>query len=653
MSLRTTFARPIALALGVAAAAGCERDPLPARPSAVIDVDTDLPVPAVLSRLQVDVFDETGRWIQARRFALTRKDDWPTSFGVAVPDGDRETTVLVRLRGYVNGAEQDYRGERSFERKPYVPIPYPKSIDQLCAEAPSLKPNDVLVQNAGPKPLFPTTCQSLDNLNGSVAARISVPTRDRYTLMALFAVSTAYEARFAAVPTLHVVKGCSAPSIFAPCSADFDAPKQAARIDVDLDPGEYTLVTGAPIMDDVGLVALAWGRAADWVTPPIPPPAIAPVEDAPRLTLVQNGVDVTPTVEPAPDATVDRLVRLALRPGDPFHVRVVLRGACAGTPSKLVVRGTNVAAEESTTCIDDPASLVPAPFDEGTPRAAPRATSEVGTFADDPCGEADSDDERVCVPGGAFVLGGGIAPLSGFVSESPRRIVAVRSFLVDRREYTVGRYRAAVAAGLALPKQLRPFANEGPIGVGDDPQLGATYSERPRGREDFPLVPMRWEAARRACARDGGDLPTEAQWERAASYGADVKHAYPWGDDDPTCDRLVAGRYGTPRECFKQGIVAVTSPDMAGDTSVLGIEGLGGNAAELVLGSGRRYDDPCFRGTSVIDPVCLEPSEPARVTRGGSWRFALALGRVTPRRVVPVTASRVDVGFRCAYPRSR
>lgn len=91
-----------------------DKDPLAPRGEALILVDTDLPVPLVVSRLRVDVTTEDGRWIATRDDVRPDPRDWPTSFSVYAED-DRPRTLLVRLRAYPDARVVAYRGGAQLE----------------------------------------------------------------------------------------------------------------------------------------------------------------------------------------------------------------------------------------------------------------------------------------------------------------------------------------------------------------------------------------------------------------------------------------------------------------------------------------------------------------------------------------------------------
>src|SRR5262249_34688970 len=127
--LRITSASRAAL---LAAFAGCgvPDATLPPRGEALIVVDTDLAVPRFAGQLRIDVYSADARhWYESRVVTLLDPREWPASFSVYSPDGER--VALVRLRAYPAGKERDYLGERYLPRPvglaptAYVPDPHP------------------------------------------------------------------------------------------------------------------------------------------------------------------------------------------------------------------------------------------------------------------------------------------------------------------------------------------------------------------------------------------------------------------------------------------------------------------------------------------------------------------------------------------------
>src|ERR1700722_5641975 len=99
---------PLALCVLVAA---CTPAPLPALGEALFVVDTDMPVPRLVSRLRADTYAADGTWIDSRDVSLPQAGDWPASFSVYAPNGEGTVAATVRLRAYGEGLVRDYRGE--------------------------------------------------------------------------------------------------------------------------------------------------------------------------------------------------------------------------------------------------------------------------------------------------------------------------------------------------------------------------------------------------------------------------------------------------------------------------------------------------------------------------------------------------------------
>ncbi len=374
-----------------------------------------------------------------------------------------------------------------------------------------------------------------------------------------------------------------------------------------------------------------WGGAiAD------PPPS-----DGPRL--LANGVDVTPASEPQPLVAVDRLVLLRLTPGVRGRASITLRGACAGSMVRL-------GPDSPESCIDTEKTRSPVVAEPLAQDLTIPTTSAQGSWNAKTCPPDDPTSTRVCIPGGAFILGSDDVLVTPGLDTFPERTVGVSGFFVDRNEVTVAEFRAAVTAGLSsLPK-----ANEGALG--DDPQGNAcTWSASPRGREDYAVSCVSWDTARAFCQLGGGDLLTEAQWEYVAtSAGRTSKSRFVWGDDAPSCDRAIYGRTplgGIVGVCQSHGAGPHALADSANDVTTLGVVGMAGGIGEWVVDGYEPYNGACWGNSPILDAACAEDAS-SRSMRGGSWASPAPFLR-SAARIGEAPAGQLAIqGIRCAYPRN-
>jgi formylglycine-generating enzyme required for sulfatase activity len=388
-----------------------------------------------------------------------------------------------------------------------------------------------------------------------------------------------------------------------------------------------------------------------------PPP---PPDESPRL--IADDRDVTPREEPLPALTIDRLLELELVEGKRGFLHVVLRGSCFGTMADLFGRRSCVEVEGAREEV-----VVAGLSDEAPPG------SFVGSFGGGgdcgPLRPASAGeplyDEEVCVAGGAYVYGNaehfGVAEASGV----PERVAVMSPFRIDRFEVTVGRWRAALAAGFDPPGGT-PVPNDDVLDIKGSMAQVCTYSTFPMGRETHPLNCVSAEAAAAFCAFHGGALPTEAQWEHAAqASGRSRETRYPWGDAEATCERAVYGRsevFGLfgGADCLAYGAGAASieaslgATAEAGDVSLgLGIVGLGGSMAEWMADTFTPLDAACWLRQPLRDPACRAPG-PLQSVRGGSWAahvLSLFPGNRSAADVAGSSATgSSNLGFRCARP---
>lgn len=635
-----------AIGLGTA----CNEAPPPLA-SALVVVDTDLPVPKAISHLRVDVYGADGLWRESRDFPRVRPDEWPASFGLVSPDESKPTDVIVRLRAFPESGRRDYRGERAEVRPTYEPIRFPANLAELCASVEDLPPHEERTLRRGLVPFTADRCQSsvaVSSRSGSVAVRVTIPTRDTYRFEV---VRTMPLFELGIDTTLALRRDCNDSASEIACHDNIDEESNwLSSLVVDLDPGTYTLLSNGN-SSDAAEITLRWSKASEWnTTLPPGPPVAAAREPTPRLLV--RGEDKTPVDEPHPASTVERFVRVRLEPGVQATKRVVLGGGCLGTPARVTSAGADrIDVGAVQTCIDGDGTH-PIPEAESVGTLPPSA---VGTYLAEKCGEEDSDDNVVCVPGGAFVMGGpemDNLDLSGRGHTLPVRTVALTRFWMDRREVTVGRYRQAVAAGFRTQQvNESPLDNAGPLDT-QGLKTGSTYSARAMNRERYPLNGIGWHAARDFCAFFGGDIQTEAQWEYVAG-GADApsKRTYPWGEAEASCDITVIDRAIAPVCKGFRGPEPVDAASMAADVGALGVLGLGGNLREYTRDAANAFDDPCWAAKSAVDAWCDDPAPAYRIARGGSWNGPFVFARVSARwPMLPSTRS-TDVGFRCTYPR--
>lgn len=294
------------------------------------------------------------------------------------------------------------------------------------------------------------------------------------------------------------------------------------------------------------------------------------------------------------------------------HLRVgvaLLAGACGGAPTAAQLPVARTSTAPLSSAADDRMIEIPAGrYIKGS------TPEERGTSYDDYQRTAGDDSART---------------ERRFESELDRTVGELPAFRIDLMPVTNAQYGELVAAEPAAA----PVIDDAGWHAQGLPQDFATQVARfvwrngrpPDGREDHPVVLVRWDDAARYCAWRGQQvgaprrLPTADEYEKASRGAGGM--SYPWGNAfEP--DKLNSAIHGpgdtTPVGTYTAG------------ASPYGVLDLAGNVMQWTATPGEADGGK------------------AMLVKGSSWGDVGGLGRGAARELRAKTLRHVVIGFRCA-----
>ncbi|MGH9154308.1 MAG: ergothioneine biosynthesis protein EgtB [Acidimicrobiales bacterium] len=256
---------------------------------------------------------------------------------------------------------------------------------------------------------------------------------------------------------------------------------------------------------------------------------------------------------------------------------------------------------------------------------------------------------EVQIPAGTYVIGTDLEPWA-YDNERPAHPVDLAAYWIDTTPVTCGRYLAFVEGGGY--RDRRWWSDEGWDWCRREAAAhplfwrhegGSSWSVLRFGRrlalaDGEPVQHVCWHEAE-ACARFlGRRLPTEFEWEAAASVGPDgVKRRFPWGDDQPgpTTANLGQGSDGpAPVGAYPAGVSPWGCHQMLGDVW------------EWTASEFEPY--PGFRTFPYREYSEVFHGSGYKVLRGGSWATAPVAARASFRNWDHAIRRQIFSGFRCA-----
>ncbi|HEY8226415.1 MAG TPA: selenoneine synthase SenA [Pyrinomonadaceae bacterium] len=261
------------------------------------------------------------------------------------------------------------------------------------------------------------------------------------------------------------------------------------------------------------------------------------------------------------------------------------------------------------------------------------------------------------IPGGRYILGS--AHKQGFVfdNEQLAHEVEIAPYAISKTAVTNGEFKNFVEDGGYRRNELWgaegwqwriAVGAEHPVywrGEGNGRWLRRNFDEWVALDERLPVIHVNWYEADAYCRWAGRRLPTEPEWEMAASAEPATgsrgltthKRAFPWGDNSPTVDRANL-------DWRAMGCIPVDA--LPASDSAFGCRQMIGNVWEwtssdflpypgFVAGPYKEYSAPWFSDHKVL--------------RGGCWVTRSSLIHNSYRNFYPPDRRDVWAGFRtCA-----
>ena len=243
--------------------------------------------------------------------------------------------------------------------------------------------------------------------------------------------------------------------------------------------------------------------------------------------------------------------------------------------------------------------------------------------------------EMIEIPAGEFEMGND--SIDALDNERSRHRVYLDTYWIDRYPVTCKEYRMFIEAGGY--QNSKWWSAQGWQWLQEHPVAQPLYWSDATTWDNHPVCGISYYEAEAYARFVGKQLPTEAQWEKAASWDTATRRfqTYPWGDAEPNAHQCnhsnVIGRT-TPVNAYPTGQSAYGCYDMLGNVwewTSSWFDGYEGFVAYPYRGYSQTYFDGQHR-----------------VLKGGSWATRPWAMRSSFRNWYYPGIRQILAGFRCA-----
>jgi len=237
----------------------------------------------------------------------------------------------------------------------------------------------------------------------------------------------------------------------------------------------------------------------------------------------------------------------------------------------------------------------------------------------------------VYVPAGEFTMGSE----DGGDDEKPVHTVSLDAYWIDQTEVTNAMYAVCVQdGGCNEPSDTTYFSD-------------SNYASH-------PVVYVSWNDANNYCSWAGRELPSEAQWEKAASWNdlTKEKYVYPWGNDF-SCTK---GNFDDETQLDSYVVPGGENCDGFPRTSPVGSFTAGSSPYDALDMAGNVWEwvNDWYQGNyyATLGDSASNPQGPStgdyRLLRGGAWLSDDNYVRSAYRGRSDPTNASGTIGFRCS-----
>lgn len=291
--------------------------------------------------------------------------------------------------------------------------------------------------------------------------------------------------------------------------------------------------------------------------------------------------------------------------------------------------------------------------------STPTTQKQIPTIESVGTEKLDGPEDMVFVPGGSFIMGGSDSDIHwhldscnhyancdivDFDDLDPKHEVDLDSFYMDTHEVTNAQYRRCVNEGVCKKPDNKAILKY----LDGDYFTSSSF-------DDYPVVAITWNDAAAYCQWDGGkQLPTEAQWEKAAQ-GPDGWY-FPWSPDPNgySARNVFGGTKPLANFCdancqmqWKDSELydgyKFTAPVKSFPPGPYGIYDMAGNVTEWIQDY---YKKDYYSNSTETNPLNSNAAE-WRVTRGGGWNNGIYYLSSIFRSAQDPNKSTAFLGFRC------